>query len=80
MTAQPKPPRRHRGITERKYIYSKADVERMIAEAIEKFGTNEARNPLGYIGGMAGQRRMFAFAEHKQPFYKGKFRKLGFTE
>lgn len=67
-------------MTDRNYIYSKADAERIIAEHVQKFGPNEAKNPLGYIGGKPGQRRMLAFAEHKQPYYKGKFRKLGWTE
>jgi len=63
--------------TARNYIYSRADAERIIAEHVQKFGPNEAIHPLNYIGGEFGRKQAFSFVEHHQPFYKGKFRKLG---
>lgn len=73
----PKP--RKLGGTDRKYIYTRADVERLIATASDQFGPNRATNPLGYLGGGIQQTQMFAFVEHRQPFFKGRFRKVGFT-
>jgi hypothetical protein len=66
-------------MNDRKYCYSREDAVRIIEEAVAKHGKNEATNPLGYIGGPFGKRVMFAFAEHHKPFWKGRFRKVGFT-
>lgn len=59
------------------YSYREADIKRIIAAAVEKYGPNEAKNLMGYIGGQPGNRQIFSFTEHRQKFYRGHFRKIG---